>query len=79
MGSFCCSVLSVTPPFVLSFLSNDCDGCFFGDEENLGADPGSTPLCPGNSAQFGCHLIADVESRTVQSIETGTLAFYVVR
>ena len=38
--------------------------------------PGSTPLSPVDLAQFGCHMIAEVENRAVQSIETGTLVFH---
>ena len=80
--SFCCSVLSFThpaSPLFFSYFRIIVMAVFVGNEENLGAIPGSTPLSPGVLAQFDCHLIAEVENRTVQSIETGMLAFYVVR
>ena len=43
------------------------------EEEEVLAFPGSTPLSPIDLAQFGRHLISEVETRAVQSIETGTL------
>ena len=42
-------------------------------EEEVLAFPGNTPLSPIDLAQFGRHLISEVETRAVQSIETGML------
>ena len=42
-------------------------------EEEVLAFPGNTPLSPIDLAQFGRHLISEVETRAVQSIETGPL------
>ena len=50
-----------------------------GGGESFAAVSDGTPLSPGDLAQFGCHLIAQVENRTVQSIEAGMLAFCAVR
>ena len=43
------------------------------EEEEVLAFPGNTPLSPIDLAQFGRHMISEVETRAVQSIETGTL------
>ena len=45
-------------------------------EEEVLAFPGNTPLSLIDLAQFGRHLISEVETRAVQSIETGTLVFH---
>ena len=42
-----------------------------GCEDNLPLFSGGSPVSPGDLARFGRQLIAEVESRTVQSIETG--------
>ena len=42
-----------------------------GCEDNLPLFPSGSPLSPGDLARFGRQLVAEVESRTMQSIETG--------
>ena len=40
-------------------------------EDNLPLFPGGSPVSPGDFARFGRQLIAEVESRIVQSLGTG--------
>ena len=46
-----------------------------GCEDNLPLFPGGSFLSPGYLAHFGRQLVAEVESRRMQSIETGLLYF----
>ena len=57
------------PPNYLVLVIGDKEA----EEEEVLAFPGNTPLSPIDLAQFGRHLISEVETRAVQSIETGTL------